>query len=135
MRQGTLETMRILLYMHIGKTIRSLRQAKGLTQAALAEALGVRQQVIADYERCKANPEVAKLPALAKALKVEVAELFQEEGAQALPKAKVRRTNSREVRAQEAFRRLNAEEQRVVISHMNALLRANKMRQERTAAA
>jgi transcriptional regulator with XRE-family HTH domain len=115
--------------MHIGKTIRTLRQAKGLTQAALAKALGVRQQVIADYERCKANPEVAKLPTLAKALKVDVAELFSEEEIEDMPKAKVRRTNSREVRAQEAFRSLKPEEQRVIISHMNALLRHTKQKQ------
>ncbi|MDQ3002073.1 MAG: helix-turn-helix domain-containing protein [Fibrobacterota bacterium] len=120
--------MLILTTMFIGKNLRHLRTQAGLTQADLAKALKVRQQVIASYEKCLANPEVAKLPAMAAALKVEVAELFQEGERKEGPAVKVRRANSREVRAQEAFRNLKPEEQRVIISHMNALLRATKQK-------
>jgi transcriptional regulator with XRE-family HTH domain len=120
--------MLILNIMFIGKNLRHLRQKAGLTQAELAKALKVRQQVIASYEKCLANPEVAKLPILATALKVDVAELFQEGERKEEPGTKVRRANSREVRAQEAFRSLKPEEQRVIISHMNALLRHTKQK-------
>jgi transcriptional regulator with XRE-family HTH domain len=126
--------MIILQDMFIGKNLRHLRQKAGLTQAELAKVLRVRQQVVASYEKCLANPEVAKLPTLAKALKVELTELFREEEPKEEPKTRIRRANSREVRAQEAFRSLKPEEQRVIISHMNALIRANKQRQERAAA-
>jgi transcriptional regulator with XRE-family HTH domain len=122
--------MLILTDMFIGKNLRLLRKNAGLTQAELAKALKVRQQVVASYEKCLSNPEVAKLPTLAKTLKVDVTEFFREGERVEDPKVKVRRTNSREVRAQEAFRSLKPEEQRVIISHMNALLRATKQRQQ-----
>lgn len=120
--------MLILSNMFIGKNLRLLRKKAGLTQAELAKALKVRQQVIASYEKCLANPEVAKLPALAATLKVEVSDLFREGEEKEEPAVKIRRANSREVRAQEAFRSLKPEEQRVIISHMNALIRAARQK-------
>jgi transcriptional regulator with XRE-family HTH domain len=106
--------------MHIGKSIRELRKKAGLTQADLAKTLGVKQQVIASYEKGLANPEVAKLPALAKALGISIAELFQE-GAHEEAGQKIRRKNSRDIQAQEVFRKLKPEEQRTILKHMRAL--------------
>lgn len=112
--------MPILYAMHIGKTIRFLRKQAGLTQTDLAQALGVKQQVVANYEKEVTNPEVAKLPALAKALGVPIAALF-EAGGQTVEPAKIKRKNSREVQAQEAFRRMRPEYQRAILKQMRLL--------------
>jgi transcriptional regulator with XRE-family HTH domain len=113
--------MLILIDMHIGKNIRALRKKAGLTQEQLAEALGIRQQMIADYERCKVNPEVSKLPALAKALGASVGELFQVEAREGATAAPIRRKNRRDIQAQEIFLQLKPEEQRIILKHMRIL--------------
>lgn len=107
--------------MHIGKNIRALRKQAGLTQTALAEALGIKQQVVVRYEKEEINPEVAKLPALAKALGVSIEELFREGYPAKEAQSKIKRKNSREVQAQEIFRNLKPEEQRAVLKHMRIL--------------
>lgn len=113
--------MLILYPMHIGKNIRALRKQAGLTQIDLAQALGIKQQVIVRYEKGEVNPEVAKLPALAKALGVQIEELFRDERPAGEPQTKIKRKNSREVQAQEAFRRLKPEEQRAMLKQMRTL--------------
>jgi len=40
----------------VGKTIRSLRQSRGLTQGQLAELLGVSRVTVSDWERGRASP-------------------------------------------------------------------------------
>lgn len=113
--------MLILISMHIGKNIRILRKKAGLTQAQLAEVLGIKQQMIADYERCKVNPEVSRLPVLAKALSVSVGELFQAEVKEAGVVVPIRRKNRRDSQAQEIFKSLKPEEQRIILKHMRIL--------------
>lgn len=107
--------------MHIGKNIRVLRKQAGLTQVDLAKALGIKQQVVANYEKEVTNPEVAKLPTLAKVLGVAIEALFHAERPAGEPQAKIKRKNSREVQAQEIFRRLKPEEQRAILKHMRVL--------------
>jgi transcriptional regulator with XRE-family HTH domain len=107
--------------MHIGKNIRFLRKKAGLTQAQLAEALGIKQQMIADYERCKVNPEVSRLPALAKALDASIEELFQVEMKEGGSAVTIRRKNRRDIQAQEIFLKLKPEEQRIILKHMRIL--------------
>jgi transcriptional regulator with XRE-family HTH domain len=41
---------------YIGKTARYLRERKGMTQAAVAEALGITQVHLSNVENCKAFP-------------------------------------------------------------------------------
>jgi DNA-binding XRE family transcriptional regulator len=53
---GLVKTLVTLWSMMIGKNIRALRKKAGLTQAEVAKALGVKQQVIASYEKELANP-------------------------------------------------------------------------------
>jgi transcriptional regulator with XRE-family HTH domain len=53
-----------------------LRSARGLTQAQLAEALGVAQPRIAEIERGDANPRLITLSKLAFALGVSLPELL-----------------------------------------------------------
>lgn len=55
-----------------GYLLRAAREAAGLTQAGLADRLGVRQQAVAQAERPDSNPTVALLAAWSSALGVEL---------------------------------------------------------------
>lgn len=57
--------------------IKDKREAAGLTQHRLAEALGVDRSAIAKWETGEALPRADKLPALAKVLSCNVDDLFE----------------------------------------------------------
>ncbi|MFT4009027.1 MAG: XRE family transcriptional regulator [Nocardioidaceae bacterium] len=57
--------------------IRSFRQARGLTIAALAKEVGVTAAMASQIERGVTNPSMATLVRLAAALKVSIAQLFE----------------------------------------------------------
>lgn len=57
-------------------TIKLLRLKAGLSQQALADILGVRQQAVAKWESGVAYPRAQQLPALAEALGCEIGELY-----------------------------------------------------------
>ena len=59
-----------------GATVRRLREAQGLTQAALAALLCVSPKTVSKWETAKGLPDVSLLDPLAAALKVSVAELL-----------------------------------------------------------
>lgn len=59
-----------------GVHLASLRQAAGLTQQQLAEAVGVKQSNIAFWERAAKPPRGEVLPALAAALSVSIEQLL-----------------------------------------------------------
>lgn len=61
----------------LADNVRRLRLAKSMTQDELAGELGIEQQVISLIENGRANPTVLLLDAMAEALKVQVAELFE----------------------------------------------------------
>lgn len=58
------------------KNVRALRQARGLTQAELAELAGVNQATVSKAERGEMNITMDKIVALAAALNVEPVQLF-----------------------------------------------------------
>ena len=60
----------------IGKEVRRLREAKGWSQAKLAVETGMAVSGISQIENDRRNPNSATLTKLAKALEVEVADLF-----------------------------------------------------------
>ena len=61
-----------------GPVFKRLREAKGLTQEALAKRVGVTQEYIAKLETgARRNPTVDTLKRLAKALGVPVTELLR----------------------------------------------------------
>lgn len=62
-----------------GKIIRTLREDKGLTQAALADLLGVTSKAVSKWETAKGLPDVSLLEPLASALGVSVTELMNGE--------------------------------------------------------
>ena len=59
-----------------GATIKGLREKKGLTQAALADLLGVSDKAVSKWETAKGLPDITLIQPLAKALGVSVAELL-----------------------------------------------------------
>ena len=63
--------------MSLGTQIKDARAALGLTQEALAEALGVVPQTISKWERDESQPDAALLPALADTLQTSLDTLFE----------------------------------------------------------
>ena len=61
----------------IGKQIQELRRQKGLTQAELAEQLGVTDKAVSKWERDLSYPDVELLPRLALLFDTTVDELLQ----------------------------------------------------------
>lgn len=61
-------------------SIKGLREKNGLTQVALAEAIGVTQACVAMWENGKALPNSDKLPKLAEVLGCTIDELYRTEG-------------------------------------------------------
>lgn len=56
----------------IGKNIRSLREKKGMTQEALAEALFVTRQTVSNYETGRSRPDLDMLVKIAQVLEADV---------------------------------------------------------------
>ena len=62
-----------------GNTIKTLREAKGLTQAELADQIGVSGKAVSKWETAKGLPDISLLQPLAQALGVSVVELMSGE--------------------------------------------------------
>ncbi len=60
-----------------GAVIKSLREAKGLTQAQLARQIGVSDKAISKWETARGLPDLSLLEPLSRALGVSVLELMQ----------------------------------------------------------
>jgi transcriptional regulator with XRE-family HTH domain len=68
-----------LFFERLGAHIAELRRQQGLTQAQLAEHLGVSQQTANSFEKGRRRVPVSALPAIAKLLKVSIEELLNDE--------------------------------------------------------
>jgi transcriptional regulator with XRE-family HTH domain len=68
-----------LLQQAIGRTIRANRERAGLTQAALAEAIGLTSQYVSMLERGEGAPSLEALAKIAVALDTSVRSLFPAE--------------------------------------------------------
>ncbi len=60
-----------------GTRIKELRKAKELTQEQLAEISGLHKNYIGMIERGERNPSLVNIEVLAKALKIDLYELFK----------------------------------------------------------
>jgi transcriptional regulator with XRE-family HTH domain len=60
-----------------GKNLRKVRKSKGYTQEELANDIGVEISQISRIERGVINTSISTVNVLAKALKIEVSELFK----------------------------------------------------------
>ena len=59
-----------------GATIKALRESRSLTQAELAEAIGVSSKTVSKWETAKGLPDISLLQPLAQALGISVIELM-----------------------------------------------------------
>ena len=62
-----------------GTTIRSLREARNMTQAELAEEIGVSSKTVSKWETAKGLPDISLLQPLSQALGISVIELMNGE--------------------------------------------------------
>ena len=62
-----------------GTAIRQLRESRGLTQAELAEKIGVSSKTVSKWETAKGLPDISLLQPLAQALGISVIELMNGE--------------------------------------------------------
>lgn len=62
----------------VGDRIRTIRKAKGLTQEELGEKADLHYKYIGEVERGEVNPSVETLAAVAKALDINITQLFAE---------------------------------------------------------
>lgn len=60
----------------LGETVRSFRQAAGISQETLAELTGLHRTYISDIERGSRNVALINIVRIAKALKVKPAQLL-----------------------------------------------------------
>ena len=60
----------------LGSTVRALRQERGLTLEALADAAGMNATYLSDIERGRGNPTIGKLGDLAVVLNTRVSEII-----------------------------------------------------------
>ncbi len=63
----------------VGKNVQTLRKRMGLTQAGLAEILGIGQQAMSRMERGGIAPKFERLQDIASALNCRVTDLFHSE--------------------------------------------------------
>jgi len=106
----------------IGKNIKNLRKAKGLTQVELAEKLKTTQQAITAYETGKKKPAIDKLPEIAAILNVTIEDIVGRKPLQITQQEKRAHKNSRTVKMQELFDKLNPDDQKSVLKHVKALV-------------
>ena len=62
-----------------GNTIKALREARNMTQGALAEKIGVSSKTVSKWETAKGLPDISLLQPLAQALGISVIELMNGE--------------------------------------------------------
>jgi transcriptional regulator with XRE-family HTH domain len=63
----------------VGRNVQRLRTAAGLSQAALAERMGVDRAYVGGLELGQRNPTIVTLWHLAQTLEVKLRQLFEEE--------------------------------------------------------
>jgi transcriptional regulator with XRE-family HTH domain len=101
-----------------GDRLAEIRQSRCLTQAELAQAVGVSRRVIAYYEHEDAQPPGAMLVDLAKALRVSTDELLGLK----LPKEKRSPRTARLLKRLQKVEQLPTTDQRVVLKLVDGLL-------------
>ncbi len=69
-----------MIIYRIAKTVRNLRQQKGMTQESLASKIGVSKAFISKIENHTTTPSIANLSRIANALGVTISTLFDEGG-------------------------------------------------------
>jgi transcriptional regulator with XRE-family HTH domain len=109
-----------VFFQALGTRIADARKALGMTQAQLADELGVSQQIVASYEVGRRRVQLALLPRLATTLAVSVEELI------GVTSPSGRRGPAPKLLQQiERIHRLPKARQRFVMQMIDAALQAN----------
>lgn len=106
-------------FKELGARLSTLRQTCGLTQAQVAERIGVSQQTVNSFERGRRRVPVSQLTPLAKLLGVSVEELIDDKAA---AKATKRGPASRLERQIEQIRRLPKAKQKFVSEMLESVI-------------
>lgn len=101
-----------------GDRLAEVRQSLGMTQAELAQAVGVSRRVIAYYEHENAQPPGAMLVDLAKALRVSTDQLLGLKP----PKEKKSPRTARLLKRLQKVERLPATDRRVLLKMLDSLV-------------
>ena len=96
--------------MDIGKRIKSLREAKGLTVNRLANMSGISQSFLRDVELGNKNPTVEILSYFCEALNISLADFFNEADSEINPYLKT------------SIKKLNDEQQVKLADFINSLI-------------
>jgi len=107
-------------FRELGERIAQLRKQRGMTQAQLADQLGIAQQTLGHYEVARARIAADLLPKLAEALDVSLDELLKGEPTVRIPGK--RGPASRLEQQLDAITRLPKAEQRAVSTVLTAVL-------------
>lgn len=107
--------------MAVGERIKQARKKAGLTQQELANALGVKYQMIGQYENGKRNPKLQTILKIAQALEVGLFDLISEEEYETLLDLRVKERIQNELDSGK-IRIIESDEQRLV----NSFAKLNK---------
>lgn len=107
----------------IGRRLRELRVRRGLTQAALAEQLGIDQTLVSNYERGVARLHGALIAAFAQALRASADEILGLKDLKPKPQE-----NGRLLRRLQRVEELSVADQRAVLRYLAALLERRERR-------
>jgi transcriptional regulator with XRE-family HTH domain len=119
---ATPESMKLKTLEGFGPRLAALRQARGITQTELGDAVGASQRVIAYYESDAAQPPGSLLVDLARALKVSADELLGLEPVTEKTPPKTARLLKRLRRVEE----LPPADQRAVLKLVDAMLETRR---------
>ena len=108
----------------IGNRLREVRKRRGLTQAEIAEQLGVDQTLVSNYERGAARLHGALVAGFAKALRVSADEILgtKEVSLKGSP------MNGRLLRRLQRIEELPRVDQKAVLKFLDALLESREHR-------
>jgi len=110
----------------VGELIRDRRKELGLSQTALAEALGVTFQQVQKYENGSNRISASRLVAISEALSLPVAVLLGEAPPE-WPRAGAQAAGDEEAtRLLNAFRRVSPAEQRALLQLVETMAEASK---------
>jgi len=112
----------------LGARIRATRKAAGLTQAELAEAVGVEPESINRIENAKLNPSRDTLQKVGKALGVKLGDLLSEDTPVHVPKPSLTPARRRLLRLVDG---LNDDQVEVLARAVETLLRLGHERPKR----
>jgi transcriptional regulator with XRE-family HTH domain len=108
----------------IGRRLRELRERRGLTQAQLAEQVGIDQTLVSNYERGTVRLHGALVAGFAKALKASSDEILGiKESALKSPA-----TSGRLLRRLQRIEQLSRADQKSVLKFLDALIERNERR-------